>query len=259
MSTIDIQLIPGGDDWGRLREASLAADEGGFATLWVCDHLAGYSMSSETMHEAFSWLGALAEATTRIELGALVVNAHNRTPATTLVGAATIARLSGRTFHLGLGAGTSPNSPFAREQHATSTPIATPMSARHARVVEVLDLVDRMWATDPGPEFATFPSHEHRPHLLIGVNSVELARIAGARADGINVRWPSEGASAQLAAAREVAGERPFELTAYVMFEDGILEADHPRRLELSAAGITRVIVTHMGVPAPEILAGPVQ
>ena len=54
MSTIDIQLIPGGDDWGRLREASLAADEGGFATLWVCDHLAGYSMSSETMHEAFS-------------------------------------------------------------------------------------------------------------------------------------------------------------------------------------------------------------
>ena len=64
MSTIDIQLIPGGDDWGRLREASLAADEGGFATLWVCDHLAGYSMSSETMHEAFSWLGALAEATT---------------------------------------------------------------------------------------------------------------------------------------------------------------------------------------------------
>jgi len=143
MSSFDIQLIPGQDDWSRLREASLAVDEGSYGALWVCDHLAGYSMSSGEMHEAFAWLGALAEATRRVELGVLVVNAHNRTPATTLVAAATIARLSGRTFHLGLGAGTSPTSPFGREQHATSTPIASPMAARHARVEEVLDLADR--------------------------------------------------------------------------------------------------------------------
>ncbi len=107
-------------------------------------------MSSAEIHEAFAWLGALAEATRRVELGALVVNAHNRTPATTLVAAATIARLSGRTFHLGLGAGTSPTSSFAREQHATSTPILTPMAARHRRVEAVLDLADQMWAHDRG-------------------------------------------------------------------------------------------------------------
>ena len=257
MTSLDIQLIPGRDDWSRLREASLAVDEGSYDALWVCDHLAGYSMSSAEIHEAFAWLGALAEATRRVELGALVVNAHNRTPATTLVAAATIARLSGRTFHLGLGAGTSPTSNFAREQYATSTPILTPMAARHRRVEAVLDLADQMWAHDRGPEFATFPAAEHRPRVIIGVNSLALARIAGSRADGVNVRWPSDGAIEQLAEARRAAGDGPFECTAYVMYEDGIVDPEHPRRRELDTAGVTRVIVTHIGVPEPAALAGP--
>ena len=257
MSSLDIQLIPGQDDWSRLREASLAVDEGSYGALWVCDHLAGYSMSSGEMHEAFAWLGALAEATRRVELGALVVNAHNRTPATTLVAAATIARLSGRTFHLGLGAGTSPTSSFAREQHVTSTPIASSMAARHARVEEVLDLADRMWTPDRDTDFATFPNVEHRPRVIVGVNSLALARIAGSRADGVNVRWSSDGARSQLTEARGAAGQRPFELTAYVMHEDGILDPGHPRRRELEAAGVTRVIITHIGVPDPDTLRGP--
>ena len=162
-----------------------------------------------------------------------------------------------RTFHLGLGAGTSPTSPFGREQHATSTPIASPMAARHARVEEVLDLADRMWSPDRDADFATFPNMEHRPRIIVGVNSLALARIAGNRADGVNVRWSSDGARSQLAEAQGAAGQRPFELTAYVMHEDGIVDPDHPRRRDLGAAGVTRVIVTHIGVPDPDTLCGP--
>ncbi len=41
------------------------------------------------------------------------------------------------------------------------------------------------------------------------------------------------------------------------MYEDGIVDPEHPRRRELDAAGVTRVIVTHIGVPEPAALAGP--
>ncbi len=249
MTTLDIQLIPGPDDWGRLREASLVVDGSDFGALWVCDHLAGYSMSSTTMLEAWSWLGALAEATRRVELGVLVMNASNRSPAVGLVAAASIARISGRRFHLGLGAGTSPRSSFAREQVATSTPIASPMAARHARLEEVLDLADRMWDQDRGPEFDTFPSLDERPRIIVGVNSLELARIAGARADGINVRWTSPEALDQLKVAQEAAEGRPFELTAYTVYEDGISDPDHPVRRSVEAAGVDRLVITFIGVP----------
>jgi len=249
MTTLDIQLIPGPDDWGRLREASLVVDGSDYGTLWVCDHLAGYSMSSTSMLEAWSWLGALAEATSRAELGVLVMNVSNRNPAVGLVAAASIARISGRRFHLGLGAGTSPRSSFAREQVATSTPIASPMAARHARLEEVLDLIDRMWDPDRGEEFDSFPTDAERPHVIVGVNSLELAAIAGRRADGVNVRWSSPHALDQLRAARDAAGGRPFELTAYTLHEDGISDPGHPVRRAVEEAGVDRLVVTHIGVP----------
>ena len=72
MVAIDIQLTASHVDWPRLRRASLEVEARGFDALWVMDHLAGAPMGGTSSLECFTWLGALAEATSRIHLGVLV-------------------------------------------------------------------------------------------------------------------------------------------------------------------------------------------
>ena len=76
--------------------------------------------------------------TDRIELGSLVTNVWNHSIGTSIVGAATVAEISQRRFWFGIGAGTSPSSSFAWEQHAVNAPIEPSMERRHDRVEELL-------------------------------------------------------------------------------------------------------------------------
>ncbi len=171
MTIVDVQFSPAHCDWAELREACLAAEEAGFGALWVYDHLAGAALGGRTMIECFTLLGALAEATSRIELGALVTNVWNRQIGTLVSAAASVAIVSGRQFHFGLGAGASPQSRFADEQRAVGAELADALEERHARVEAVLDLMEREWS--PGREaiFETFPLPSPVPTSIIGVNS----------------------------------------------------------------------------------------
>ena len=63
-------------------------------------------MGGKQAYEAFTWLGAMAAVTDRIELGSLVTNVWNRSIGTSIVGAATVAEISQRRFWFGIGAGT---------------------------------------------------------------------------------------------------------------------------------------------------------
>ena len=91
---VDIQLSPGHADWPRLRDAVLEAESRGFGAVWVFDHLAGGVLGGETMLECCTLLGALAEATSTIELGTMVANVWNRQPGTLLAAAASVVELS---------------------------------------------------------------------------------------------------------------------------------------------------------------------
>ena len=62
-----------------LRQASLKVEEQGFDALWVLDHLAGAPLGGTSSLESFTWLGALAEATSSIDLGVLVANTESST------------------------------------------------------------------------------------------------------------------------------------------------------------------------------------
>ena len=178
-TTVDVQLNPARSGWPELREMALAAEAAGYGALWVYDHLAGTSIFGHTMLETFSLLGALAVSTTTIELGTLVVNVNNRTPGLLAVAAASIVAISGRRLHLGLGAGTSPTSRWASEMHAVGQPIIPTLADRHAHLGVVLDVLERVYDPDRPPELATFPLPVPRPSVLVGVNSVDLATLAG--------------------------------------------------------------------------------
>ena len=163
------------------------------------------------MLECCTLLGGLAATTSTIELGTMVANVWNRQPGTLLAAAASVVEMSGgRPLHLGLGAGTSPTSGFAAEQHATDAEISADLGVRQERVAATIRLARRMWADDRDEAFETFALPRPQPSLIVGVNSVSLCRIAGELADGINVAWRHPRRDEFLDAASEVAQDRPF-------------------------------------------------
>lgn len=249
MTVVDIQISPANCDWSELRDACLAAEQMGFGALWAFDHLAGAALGGHTMLECFTLLGALSELTSTIELGTLVANVSNRQVGTLVASAASVARISGRQFHLGIGAGTSPRSKWAYEQHAVGNTIADSLEQRHARVIELLDLTDRAWSSRVDVELSTLPIPFPTPTRIIGVNSVQLSQIAGGRADGINVAWGHPRRDELLAAADAVVGERPFIRTTWIHYDEALLDAAHPVRVAMETARIDRVILSDLGRP----------
>lgn len=243
VTVLDIQLSPAHSDWAELRAASLHAEEMGFDALWVFDHLAGASLGGDQMLECFTWLGALAEITETIELGAMVANVWNRQVGTTLAAAASVAAISGRRFHLGVGAGSSPTSRWSSEQKAVGAYVVPTFAERHRRVEELLDLSDELWREDRDPRFDSFARPDPPPTRIVGVNSVELSSLAGRRADGVNVRWDHPRRRELLDAARAAANGRPFVYTAWIPWDAELLDEAHPTRHAVRDDGIDRLVL----------------
>lgn len=93
--------------WQQNLAMAKLAEEVGFDSIWVGDHLQ-YSLPDQPPRgpwECLTQLSALAAATTRIELGPLVLSTSFRNPALTAKIAENIDEISGGRFILGLGAG----------------------------------------------------------------------------------------------------------------------------------------------------------
>jgi alkanesulfonate monooxygenase SsuD/methylene tetrahydromethanopterin reductase-like flavin-dependent oxidoreductase (luciferase family) len=243
MVAIDVQLAASHAGWPTVRAASICAEEAGYDAIWALDHLAGDAFDGRTALECFTWLGALAEATSTIELGALVANVWNRQVGVLAVAAASVAEVSARRFWLGVGAGAAPGSRWATEQHAVDAEMSDDLSTRHRRVERFLDLTDELWHPDRPDRFDAFPQPSPEPPRIVGVNSVELATLAGLRAEGVNVAWSHPRRDDFIDAARRAAGDRPFLLTAWTAWEPGLRDPDHPVRVAMDRRGIDRVIL----------------
>src|SRR5437667_12658538 len=98
----DLLLIPMGARWADMRSAAVAAEEAGFDGLWTWDHLRDPDGDPAGVPEGLTTLAALAEVTTRVTLGPLVLNVSNRPPGIPANMAATIQQVSGGRFLLGL-------------------------------------------------------------------------------------------------------------------------------------------------------------
>jgi alkanesulfonate monooxygenase SsuD/methylene tetrahydromethanopterin reductase-like flavin-dependent oxidoreductase (luciferase family) len=256
---VDVQLNPGQRGWPELRELALAAEAAGYGAVWAYDHLAGSSISGDTVLETFSLLGALAVTTTTIGLGTLVVNVNNRTPALLAVAAASIVAISGRPLLLGLGAGTSPTSRWSAEMHAVGQPILPTLAERHAHLEAALDVLARVYDPQRPSELATFPLPQPRPTTLLGVNSVALATVAGARADGVNVEWGGARRDELIDAALTARRGRPgFLVTAWAFWSPELVDPASAARRAMDERGIDRlVLVVPVGVGPAELARPP--
>lgn len=91
----------------EIRSLALAAEDAGFDSLWVFDHLLfrGPDGPAEGIWESWTVLSALAEATRRVELGTFVLCTAFRNPAVLAKMAVTLDAVSGGRLILGLGSG----------------------------------------------------------------------------------------------------------------------------------------------------------
>lgn len=228
---VDIQLSSATNDWAELRDATLRAEADGYDTTWVLDHLDGTVLpgGDRDMLECCTLLGALAAVTSTIGLGTLVANVANRYPAILAAALSSAFRISGGRVRAGIGAGASPDTAWAREHHERGIPLKATLDARHAAVIEQIEVLRTVEAMP----------------IIVGVNSAELAAIAGTHADGVNVRLSSPAAEHYLTVARDAAHGRPFEAGGWADIDD------HPARARAETLGLDRLVLARFGPLGP--------
>lgn len=162
-------------------------------------------------------LGAAAMASTSLRLGTFVLAVPLRRPAAIAWEAATIDRLSGGRFELGVGAG-RPDA--AREAEVLGVPWGSP-GERVAQVAdairEVRGLFDQATASAaPGQLFAPLggfaPQQRPTPPVMVAGNGPKLLKVAAEQADivsfGLSANPTEEALAERVALTRALAGDR---------------------------------------------------
>ncbi len=255
---IDLQVNQGQCSWAQLVDIAHIAENNNYSTLWVADHLSGQVMNAPSMPECFTLLGALAAITSTINIGPLVANVGNRHPGVLASAAATVQNISGGRLILGLGAGASPTSTFAAEQRALGIDIPRTVRERHAKLEHTLDVLDEIWSPTRDEKFATFEMPCKLPPRIIGVNSTALAKVAGMRTDGVNIRSSHPQRAEILRVARDAAtatGKSDFIVSVWDWFDEALLDPTSAVCKELASEGVNKIILLMRGVPDAKRLA----
>jgi alkanesulfonate monooxygenase SsuD/methylene tetrahydromethanopterin reductase-like flavin-dependent oxidoreductase (luciferase family) len=242
---LDVQFNSATTPWPEMRDAVLAAESAGYGVAWVVDHLAGEMMGGDSMLECCTLTGALAATTTTIGVGTLVANVWNRPVGVLAAAAATAQMIAAGRFWLGIGAGASPDSPFAAEHRALGIELSDDIAQRHERVSHFLTMAREMWATGMVNGVSGFPMPPAPIPLLFGVNSVALARLAATEADAINIRsnHPRLEEIIEAAKAARPDGMGPLVVTTWARTSDEIRDPDSAERRRFQRIGIDRLIV----------------
>jgi probable F420-dependent oxidoreductase len=253
-------------------DATLAAEELGYESVWLPEHLIFTRAMSRSPHpgethppvppdapiyDAFAYLAFLAARTERVRLGTHVFNIGLRHPFTTARGVQTVDLLSNGRFEFGIGA-----SWLEEEWKATELDFA----GRGRRVDEAVEVCKLLFTeetiTHHGESFSfdevvfePKPVQKPWPPILVGGESKAALRRAARSCDGwIGMAHTLESAAAQVETLRSLLAEYgrsdvPFQ---YVL-GGPVTSLDDLRRWE--DIGITRMIVSPWR-RSPEALEG---
>jgi alkanesulfonate monooxygenase SsuD/methylene tetrahydromethanopterin reductase-like flavin-dependent oxidoreductase (luciferase family) len=190
--------------WPAMRQIARDVEALGVDTLWVPDHLQRTVAGPTTIGfwECWTILTATAEATSRIDVGPLVVSTGFRNPGLLAKMAATLDEVSGGRLVLGLGSGVPATDDswrifgFDAEHHVGRMAEAVEVVARILREPPVT-FSGEYFRTDtaevlpPGPRGGAIP-------IWIGARGERTMRIAARWGDSLNI-------ATALSSAAEVA------------------------------------------------------
>jgi F420-dependent oxidoreductase-like protein len=254
-----------------LAEVATIADQGGFASLHVMDHLFQLDMmgdAAEPMLEGYTTLGYLAAVTERIRLGLLVTGVTYRHPGVLAKIMTTVDVLSKGRSELGIGAAW-----YEREHVGLGVPYP-PLAERFERLEEALQVCLQMWSDDNGSyegthyqlaETLNSPqplSQPHPPIMIGGSGEKKTLRLVAKYADACNlfVNTPDD-ATHKLQVLRQHCENEgtDYDLIRKTMLYMGgtLFAADYDGFLKemagFAAAGIDGVMVMPIG-PDPVAL-----
>ncbi len=186
----------------KLAEIAAAADEAGFASLWVMDHFfqiggknsqSGLGPAEDEMLEGYSVLSYLAGVTKNVKLGTMVTGVIYRYPGILAKTVTTLDVLSKGRAYLGIGAAWN-----EREALGLGVPFP-PVAERFERLEEALQIVLQMWSGQRTPyhgkyyqlaETLNSPQTLTKPHppiLIGGSGEKKTLRLVAQYADACNL------------------------------------------------------------------------
>lgn len=174
MAGLGLVLHHGIESGSELASHGRLADDLGYDALWVTERY--------FHEETFALLGHLAATTRRVRLGVGVVNPYGRHPALTAMAAATLDRLSGGRFVLGLG---------RSERDVVEGKLGLSHRGSRERLRDTVTTIRALLAGERvgGPDgaamrLAIHPVQRPLPIHLAAIGPRAL-RLAGAVADGV--------------------------------------------------------------------------
>jgi alkanesulfonate monooxygenase SsuD/methylene tetrahydromethanopterin reductase-like flavin-dependent oxidoreductase (luciferase family) len=210
--------------YGEIRDAALQAERDQFDAIWVADHLLfEWDGQRRGIWESWTLLSALAEATSRVELGALVMCTAFRNPALLAKMADAIDEVSAGRLILGLGAGW---------HQPEFTAFGYPFDHLASRFEEALRIiaplvrggaVDYHGTYERAVDCVSLPRgpRPNGPPILIGASRPRMLRLTAELGDAWNTCWLGRAAElpprvAELQAACADVGRDPATLDVTV-------------------------------------------
>jgi alkanesulfonate monooxygenase SsuD/methylene tetrahydromethanopterin reductase-like flavin-dependent oxidoreductase (luciferase family) len=245
--------------WTRTVEAARWAEDVGFESLWINDHMqVDPPLEEAPIFEPFVEIAALAVETRRARLGHLVLAAPYRNAGLTAKAISTVDVISGGRAILGIGAGWKEDEWLA---YGYGFPSA---GERLAMLADHLEIITRML----GPGRATWPGRTahvidaiHEPKglqhpripILIGGNGPKVTwRLAARFADELNLdALPPDKVEAALPVIRDRCREidrdpASLAVSVFIWGEAGDVRSGRERRQryrDYEALGLDRIIV----------------
>jgi F420-dependent oxidoreductase-like protein len=183
----------------KLAQIARTADEAGFASLWVMDHLFQIDMAAiglkpeDPMLDGYTALSYMAAVTQRVRLGTMVTGVVYRHPGHLVKIVSNLDVLSGGRANLGIGAAW-----YEREALGLGLPFP-PLKERFERLEETLQIAKQMWSGEVKPyrgqhyhlaEPINNPmplSKPHPPILIGGAGEQKTLRLVAQYADACNL------------------------------------------------------------------------
>ena len=201
---VGVVILPT-DPWPAAAATWRRAEELGFDSAWVYDHVRWRGLPDSPWLDAFSTLAAVAAVTERIRIGPMVTTPNFRHPVPTAKAAVAIDRISGGRLELGIGAGGTPP-----DATVLGGPAPAPRE-RAGRLVEWVELLDRLLRRDEttfaGPRWSAeaawmSPGCVQRPRVPFGIAATGSRGMA--LAARLGEAWVTDARGGPAVAAEQV-------------------------------------------------------